>query len=134
MDGTAASTGERLILGAGALLVLDLLFLPWYHVNIGGIFPIDRTALEPPVGWLAVLAWLATVALIAQVLIPRLGHRALPRLSWSWSRIALVEGLGVLGLLLAKLLVTGYLGFGAWLGIILAAAVAYGTWVDATRR
>ena len=134
MDRTATSTGERLVLAAGALLVFDLLFLPWYHINIGGLLPIDRTALEPPQGWLAVLAWLGTLALLAQIVVPRLGHHALPRLSWSWSRIALVEGLAVLGLLLIKFLATGYLGFGAWLGIILAGAVAYGTWVDATRR
>ena len=138
MDQTAASTGERLVLGAGALLVLDLLFLPWYHAQtlIAGVsvYAVDRTALEPPFGLLAVLAWLATIALLAQILIPRLGHRSLPRLSWSWSRIALVEGLAILGLLVIKFLVTGYLAFGAWVGILLAGAVAYGTWVDATRR
>jgi len=131
---TAASTGERLVLGAGALLAFDLLFVPWYHINIGGVLPIDRTALEPPVGWLAMLAWLGTVALLLQILVPRLGHRALPRVSWSWSRIALVEGIAVLALVLLKFIVTGYLGFGAWIGLALAGAVAYGTWVDATRR
>jgi len=103
MDRTATSTGERLVLAAGALLVFDLLFLPWYHINIGGLLPIDRTALEPPQGWLAVLAWLGTLALLAQIVVPRLGHHALPRLSWSWSRIALVEGLAVLGLLLGQI-------------------------------
>ena len=74
------------------------------------------------------------LALIAQILVPRVGQRALPRLTWTWSRIALVEGLGILGLLLIKFLATGYLGFGAWIGIVLACAVAYGTWVDAIRR
>ena len=134
MERTAATTGERLVLGAGILLVFDLLFLPWYHLAFQIGYVLDRTALEPPQGWLAVLAWLATVALLAQILIPRLGHSELPRLSWSWSRIALVEGCAVFGLLLIKLLATGYLGFGAWIGILLAGAVAYGTWVDANRR
>jgi hypothetical protein len=128
VDPTSPSAGEKVVLGAGTLLVLDLFLLPWYHINIGGVFPIDRTALEPPVGWLAILAWLATLALLAQILIPRLSHQGLPQLSIPWSRIAVAEGGAVFGLLLVKFLVTGYLGFGAWLGLVLAGAVAYGAW------
>jgi hypothetical protein len=127
MDRTRATRGERLILVAGAMLIVNLFFAPWYHVDIGGLFSEDRTALEPPLGWAAVLAWLVTLALLAQVVIPRLTHEELPRLSMAWSRIAVIEGVAVFGLVLIKLLATPYLGFGAWIGILLAGTVAYGS-------
>jgi O-antigen/teichoic acid export membrane protein len=109
------------------MLIVNLFFAPWYHVDIGGLFSEDRTALEPPLGWAAVLAWLVTLALLAQVVIPRLTHEELPRLSMAWSRIAVIEGVAVFGLVLIKLLATPYLGFGAWIGILLAGTVAYGS-------
>jgi hypothetical protein len=132
VERTTASTGERVVLAAGLLLILDLFFLPWYHHAFVLPYVDDRTALEPPVGWLAVLAWLLTIALVAQVLVPRLSQRGLPEVAVPWERIALGEAAGVFALLLIKLLVTGHIGFGAWIAMLLAALLAYGTWRSAT--
>ena len=125
MERTRATTGEKVVLAAGVALVLVLFFLPWYHYAFVLPYVDDRTALEPPAGWLAVLAWLLTLAL---------STRGLPTVALSWTRIALLEAAAVFGLLLIKLLVTGYIGFGAWIAMALSAALAYGSWLQSVER
>ena len=36
MDLSRLSQGERIVLVAGVLLIIDLLFLPWHSIDIGG--------------------------------------------------------------------------------------------------
>ena len=118
----------RLELVAGILLLLALLFLPWYDRTYVIGYSVTRTALEPPQGWLAVLAWLGTAALVAEVVISRVSHRGLPRLAVPWSRIETYQGAGVLALVVLKLLLTGHYAWGSWVGVLLAGALAYGAW------
>ena len=51
----------------------------------------------------------------------------LPTLPVTWGRASLIGGVAVLALLLLKLVLkTDFLGVGAWFGIILGGAMAYG--------
>jgi hypothetical protein len=117
----------RLVVLSGVLLLLDLMFGFWYDDVVAGI-SFERTAIEPPQGWLAVLAWLATAALVAEVVLARVSHRGLPHLAVPWETIEVVQGAAVLGLVVLKVLVSGSVLWGAWLGVVLAGALAYGAW------
>ena len=122
--------GDRVVGGAGVVLLVDLLFLPWHHVEVGfGTFTAsaDRTAIESPdaaIGWLAVLL---TAAMVAHIVLVRFTDVQLPELGLPWSQISMIGGFATLAALLLKLLAeTDYLGYGAWVGLALGAAMAYG--------
>src|SRR3954468_14549044 len=113
--------------------MLDLFLAPWYVQSfVIGDIQFTRTALEPPHGWLAVLAWLATMALLVEVVLVRVSTDGLPDLPVPWVRIQIVQGFAILGLLLIKLIVSaGHFGWGSWVGVLLAGALAYGVWAAA---
>lgn len=127
MDFSRLTMGDRIVLGAGALLVLDLLFFPWHNISVGGILHVSRTGVQSPNGFYGVLALLLVVVMVAQVVVSKLTAAKLPEIPLPWSQVHLIAGIAVLALLLLKLLVeTNFLGFGAFLGLILAAALAFG--------
>jgi polyferredoxin len=61
---------DRVVGGLALLLVIDLLFLPWFEVSVGP-FSASFTATDTPDGWLGILAVLAALALMADLLIER---------------------------------------------------------------
>lgn len=126
MDLKKLTQGERIVLIAGVLLIIDLLFLPWHSVETAfGDF--TRQAIEDPNGFYGVIALLLTIVMVAQVAAAKLGGVKMPDLPIGWGQIHLIAGVAVLALLVLKLVVeTDALGFGCYLGIALAAAVAYG--------
>ena len=124
------SLGEGIVLVAGALLAVDLVALPWhrYHLDTGDLgldlpaFNLERTGVQSPQAAFGIAALVIALAMAAHVLATKVVP-ALPRME----QVHLVAGAVVLGLLLAKLLADReFLGIGAWLGVALAAAVAYG--------
>ncbi|MFN2607507.1 MAG: hypothetical protein ABR511_06370 [Acidimicrobiales bacterium] len=130
------TAGEWIVVVSGVLVVLDLVLLPWHRVSIGlGSLPgvhVDRKAIESPdAGW-AVAAMLLTIAVVAQVVLSHVAGDRLPRLPDTWGpvapgRLAMIGAVLVLALLVLKLLAnTNFLGYGSWLGVILAGAAAYG--------
>ena len=121
-------SGERIVLWAGGLLVVDLLFFPWHKLPpavllLGGIRP-TRTGVQDPHALQGTLALLLAVAMVAQVLLARSSSEmANPALV----RLQPVAGMATLAMLAWKLaLATSYLSVGAYLGTLLAAALAYG--------
>lgn len=115
---------------AGALLVADLVALPWhrYSLDLGrrGLdvpaFNLERTGVQSPQAAFGIAALVLAAAMATHVLATKVVP-ALPRLE----QVHLVAGSLVLGLLLAKLLADReFLGTGAWVGVALGAAVAYG--------
>src|SRR5205085_1865174 len=48
MDLGKLSRGERIIVVAGVLLVIDLLFLPWHSVTVPYIGSVDSNGISPP--------------------------------------------------------------------------------------
>jgi hypothetical protein len=127
MDFSKLTMGDRIVLGAGALLILDLLFFPWHNISVGGILDVNRTGVQSPNSFYGVLALLLAAVMVAQVVVSKLTAAKLPDIPVPWSRVHLIAGAAILVLLLLKLMAeTNFLGFGAFLGVILAGALAYG--------
>lgn len=126
MDLSKLTLGEKVVLGAGLLLVIDLLFLPWHKIDLG-IVDVSRTGVQSPNSLWGVLALLVTIAMIAAVVVSRFTTATLPKLPVPWSQAMFLAGVLVFALLLLKLVIeTDFLGFGAYLGVLLGAAVAFG--------
>jgi hypothetical protein len=130
--GRSWTRGEVLIVAAGALLVLDLFLAPWHRFAIDvnleqfGVdlpsFRLDRRGVQNPQAFFGiasvVVAGLMVMQIVATKVVPSV-RRA--------EQAHLIGGAVVLGLICAKFVANNdFLGIGAWLGIALAAALAYG--------
>ncbi len=132
MDFKKLTQGERIVLIAGLLLIIDLLLLPWHKIDAVVVF--GQTigggsikAVEAPNAFYAVLALLVTIVMVGQIIATKLANAKLPDLPVSWGQVHMIAGIVVFVLLLIKLIIeTTALGFGAYLGILLAGAVAFG--------
>ncbi|HWJ97772.1 MAG TPA: hypothetical protein VNQ33_06395 [Acidimicrobiales bacterium] len=122
MDLSRHTPGDNLIAGAGVLVLIDLLFLPWHQV-----FSFSSTAVDAPGGWWGTLAVLLTVAILIVLVLRRhtaVSFTALPR---PIGQLNLAANAAVLAALVIKLaLDPDFLGFGSYLGILLAAAMTAG--------
>jgi hypothetical protein len=112
--------------GVALLLVIDLLFLPWFDIGFGPI-SITSTATGAPDGWLGVLAVLAAAGIIADLAIERLSPQTqVPAIGGSraTTRLALA---GTTALLVAlKFLFHVHFslfGLGFWGAVVLAAGL-----------
>jgi hypothetical protein len=119
---------DWIIGGIALLLIIDLLFLPWFSLSAGP-FSVDLTATDAPDGWLGILAVLAAVALIADLAVERMSPQTtLPSVGGSRAQTRFVLA-GVTALLVAlKFLFNIHFsefGFGFWLGVILTVGVVY---------
>jgi hypothetical protein len=124
-----------------ALLVLDLLVLPWFSfgatinvgsatVSIGG----SLTAVDAPDAWLGVLAVLSSAFLIADLGFERLSPETrLPSIASDRETTRYILACVAAGLIVLKFLLHigkfGELALGFWLGVLLVAAL-----VALTRR
>jgi hypothetical protein len=127
MDLDKLTLSDKIIAATGIVLIIDLLFLPWHSVDIG-IVSFTRSGVESPNAFWGVLALLLTIAVVAVTLVRALKPETkLPDLPVSWDRAIFFGAAAVLVLLFLKLVMeTDSLGFGAWLGILLAAGLTYG--------
>lgn len=122
---------EDWLLGAVALmLVIDLLFLPWFEISIGtGAFSASATfpATDSPDGWLGLLAVLAAIALIADVGVERLAPEIqVPTIgaSRNSTRFILATTAGAcLALKFVLHVHFSLFGFGFYLAVLLAAGL-----------
>jgi hypothetical protein len=112
--------------GIALLLVIDLLFLPWFDVSFGPI-SVTSTASGAPDGWLGVFAVLAAVALIGDLAVERLSPQTrVPTIGGSrtTTRLALA---GIAGLFVAlKFLFHihfSLFGLGFWGAVVLTAVL-----------
>ncbi|MGN6696228.1 MAG: hypothetical protein ACTHN0_18770 [Aquihabitans sp.] len=125
MDMSRVTPGDNLITGAGLLLLIDLLFLPWHQV-----FSSSITAVAAPEGWWGTLAVLLTLAILVVLALRRftsISFTALPR---PIGQLNLAANAVVLASLLVKLALNpDYLGFGAYLGILLAGTMTAGAFL-----
>lgn len=124
MDLSRLSRGERAVLLAGAFLLIDLFSFPWQRYTGGLFLDATRTAIQTPNALQGTLAFLVTVAMVAQVVMTRFTNQKVnPRLV----KLQPVAGMAVLALLAWKLAIdTSFLSVGCYLGMALAAALAYG--------
>jgi hypothetical protein len=118
----ALSLGRKLVLGAGVLLLIDS-FLHWQEVSVGSLSA-GRSAWH---GFWGVLLGLMTVALLLWVAVRVLGVAVPGNLPEGLVTLAL----GALILLFAiiKALSDNFVHWPAYIGIVLAAGVAYGSWL-----
>ncbi len=128
MDLSKLSLSDKIIGGTGIVLIIDLLFLPWHSVDLPFIGSYTRTAVQSPDSFWGILALLLTIAVVVVVALRVFSpDTKLPELPVSWDQATFFATAAVGVLLLLKLIVnTDYLGFGAWLGILLAAGMVYG--------
>ncbi|MDQ4068027.1 MAG: hypothetical protein M3203_00875 [Actinomycetota bacterium] len=115
-----------MVLIAGGLLLLNLAFFPWHRYDLLSLLGGDptRTALQTPNALQGTVAFLVTVAMVAQVVMTRFTNQPVnPALV----RLQPAAGLAVLGLLAWKLAIDlSDLSVGAYLGMVLAIALTYG--------
>ncbi|MEA2243130.1 MAG: hypothetical protein QOD24_2686 [Solirubrobacteraceae bacterium] len=118
--------GERIVLVAGLLLIVDLLFLPWHSVDLG-VLDVHLTAVQEPYAAYGVVAVILTAVMVAQIVVARLTPARLPGSPALWAQVHLVAGVFVAVVLVIKLLrTTDLLGFGSYSGILAGLLVAYG--------
>ncbi|HEX2701692.1 MAG TPA: hypothetical protein VHM89_15935 [Acidimicrobiales bacterium] len=126
MDLSKLTMGEKIIGGAGIVLILDLLLFPWHKIDLG-IVSVSRSGIESPNGFWGVLAMLVALAMVAVVVATRFTTAKVPDLPIPLGQAMFFAGIAVIALLVIKLVAeTDFLGFGAYLGILLGAAMAYG--------
>ena len=127
MDLSKLSRGDRIVVVTGALLVIDLLFLPWHSIAVPFLGSVNRSGISSPNAFLGFLAALVAAAMVAQIIVSKFTSAKVPDLPVPWPRAHMLGGLVVVGLLLLKLVLqTSFLSFGAYLGILFAAALAFG--------
>ncbi len=114
--------GRQLILGAGVLLLIDT-FLHWQSVDIGP-FTASRNGWH---GFWGVLLGLLTLALVAWVAARAFGVELPMELPEGLT--SLVLGVLILAFALIKNLADDYSTIWSYIGIVLAAIVAWGTWL-----
>jgi hypothetical protein len=124
----ALGIGEKIIIIAGVVLFIDG-FLPWYSVDLGPLGDFTRNGWESPGAIWSILAVLVALAMGAAVVVRGLTEAEVPDNvgGFSWPKILLGGGVAALVLVLIKLLnESSHLGFGFYLGIICALALAGG--------
>lgn len=128
MDLDKLSLSDKIIAATGIVLIIDLLFLPWHSVDAGPFGDYTRSGVESPNSFWGVLALLLTIVVVAATLVRVLKPETkLPDLPVTWDRAIFFGTAATLVLLFLKLVMeTDALGFGAWLGILLAAGMTYG--------
>jgi uncharacterized membrane protein len=124
----SVSRDDWILAGLALLLVISLLFLPWFSISFGP-FSATLTATDAPDGWLGILAVLATVALIADLGVERLSPgTALPNIGGSRTQtrfvLACVAALFVALKFLFHIHFSDF-GFGFYVAIIVAAALVW---------
>jgi hypothetical protein len=125
----AMSVGEKIIIIAGALLFI-VGFLPWYSVSfefLGESASISVNGWQAPGAIWSILAIFIGLAMAGVVTLKNLAEVAIPDNvgGFSWPKIFFGAGVATLAFLLVKLLnESSFMGFGFYLGIIAAGALA----------
>jgi hypothetical protein len=122
------SRDDWILGGLALLLVIDLLFLPWFTISFGPI-SVSASATGSPDGWLGILGMLAALAVVVDLAVERFSPQTtVPALnnSRTHTRFVLAAAAGVFVALkfLFQIHFSDF-GFGFYLGIILAAALVY---------
>lgn len=124
------SINEKIIAAAGVVLFIAS-FLPWYSVKVN-LFGVSKSftasGWEDPNPIWSVLAVLLGVAMVAQILVSKFSEVEIPKIAnLSWPEVHRIAGIAIAVLVLIKLLAeSSHLGFGFFIAIICASALAYG--------
>ncbi len=130
-----ASREDWIVGGLALALVIDLLELPWHTVGGGTVSGISLPSISdpatgPPAAFLGVLAVLATLAVLLDLLVQHLSpETSIPTIGDSRPFTRYVLAIAAAALIALKFVLhlgqIGNLGVGFWLGVVLAAALVY---------
>jgi hypothetical protein len=122
VDLAKLSREDMILSGLALFLIIDLVFLPWYSVDVLGL-TLTLTATSAPYAIWGVLAALAALAFIIDLALERFGGVQLPEIGGSRATTrAALAGATLACMVVKFLLETSDLGFGCYLGA--AAAIA----------
>lgn len=133
MDLSKITRDDWLVIGGGMLLLIDLLFFPWHHESASfGAFSVSasQSATSAPDAIWGVLALLVTVVVVVDLALARfspLTQLPTTQLGRGMTRCVLA-GVALLLLCIKLLAHTSYLGFGSYLGLVLAITVLVGAY------
>jgi hypothetical protein len=122
----ALSREDWIVGGLALLLAIDLLFLPWFSFYI-----VSFSGTDAPDGWAGILAVLASLAIVGDLLIERLSPQTtLP--NFGGSRTATRFRLAVAAAVFVALkfifnIHFSYFGFGFWAAVVLTVALVFTT-------
>lgn len=124
----ALSRNDWIVGGLALLLAIDLLFLPWFSFSFLTV-SVTTTATGSFDGWTAVIAVLASIALLADLLIERLSPQTtLPNLGGSRTitrfRLAIIAAAFVALKFLLHIHFS-YFSFGFYAAVIISAALVF---------
>jgi hypothetical protein len=123
VDLARLSREDIIVAGLALFLAIDLLFLPWYSVNVFGV-TLTFSATSSPYAIWGVLALLAAVAFVVDLGIERFGRAQLPVIGSSRATTRTALAGGTLGILVIKLVAhASDLGIGCYLGLVGAVAL-----------
>ncbi|MGI8685446.1 MAG: hypothetical protein ACR2MO_10220, partial [Acidimicrobiales bacterium] len=97
MDLSKLTMGEKIIGGAGILLVLDLLLFPWHKIDLG-IVSVSRSGIESPNSLWGILAMLVALAMVAVVVVTRFTSTNMPDLPIPLGQAMFFAGIAVAAL------------------------------------
>lgn len=120
---------DQILGGLSLLLVVSLLFFPWFSLSLGP-FTATTTGTGAPDGWLGVLAVLVTLALIVDLAIERFSPQTtLPAIGGgrTATRFVLAAAAAVFVVLKFLFHIDHFsdLGWGFWVSAIVVAALVY---------
>jgi len=133
----AMSLGEKIILVAAPLFFIDT-FLQWFKYDLGPFGDITRTGWSGDFSFLTIIAALASLVMLAQIVIARFTSVALPALpqGLSWPRVHLGIAAYIAFAVLVRLLLGESAGdvdadrsFGLFIAVILAGALVAGAFL-----
>ena len=122
----ALGIGEKIILIAGIVLFVAG-FLPWYSIDLGSFGSVSRSGWQSPGAIWSIVPILIGMAMAGVIVAKTFTDVALPNDvgGQSWGRVHLAGGVVALLFVVIKFLnESSHLGFGFYLGIIAAAALA----------
>jgi len=130
-DLSKMSTADKILLGGAFLFFIDLI-LPWQRVCVSflGVKGCgSATAYGGNGGWAGWLAGIFSLLLLVWSVLNLMGVNLEVGVPASTVSAALVAGTVLFGLLKFLLVITNHSFIGAWLGLILLIAIAYGAYM-----
>ena len=125
MDLSKLKNGQKIILGAGILLIINL-FLPWYRVDFG-IASVSINAFDTFLAWFGSFLAIAAAVIIALKVFANMKINAGPLKA---EHIALIlAALAVLFIFLRLVTETNSMFAGLFIGLIAAVALGYGAFL-----
>ena len=130
MDFSKLSTGAKLALIGGAVLIVDL-FLPWYRVSGFG-FSANANAFDA--GFFAWAACVLGAGGAAVLLLKAMGKKDVNAGQFKPEQLAVLLGAASFVFVVLQYLTEGaareFASFGLWIGLAAAAVVAYGSFME----